>query len=85
MKPSFGGLLAGVALAGAYVFLSPVAGQNVGNIFIPEDTDAFDPGVPIGARFPQIRALYQGREIADIDQFIGDKGAVFFANRSVDW
>jgi len=80
-----GGLLAGLVLAGTYVLFSPVAAQNVGDIFVPEDTDAFDPGLPVGARFPQIRALYQGREITDIDQFIGDKGAVFLANRSVDW
>jgi hypothetical protein len=83
VKKSFGGVLA--ALAGAYVFMSPITAQNVGDIFVPEDTDAFDPGLPIGARFPQIRALYQGREITDIDQFMGEKGAVFFANRSVDW
>lgn len=83
MKNPLGGLLA--ALAGAYVFMCPITAQNVGDIFVPEDTDAFDPGLPIGAQFPQIRALYQGREITDIDQFVGEKGAVFFANRSVDW
>jgi hypothetical protein len=48
-------------------------------------TDSFDPGLPNGAEFPPIRALYQGEEITDIDQFIRDKGAVFLANRSVDW
>jgi hypothetical protein len=85
MKKSLGGLLAGLALTGGYVLMGPLTAQNVGDIFVPEDTDAFDPGLPIGAQFPQIRALYEGREITDIDQFMGEKGAVFFANRSVDW
>lgn len=85
MKRALSGLLAGLVLAGAYVFSSPAASQNVGDIFVPEDPDAFDPGLPVGARFPQIRALYEGREISDIDQFMADKGVVFFANRSVDW
>lgn len=83
MKKSLGGLLAGLALAG--VLLSPIMAQNLGNIFIRQDTDSFDPGLAVGAQFPRIRALYQGREITDIDQFIGENGAVFFANRSVDW
>jgi hypothetical protein len=55
------------------------------NMFISSDTDDFDAGLPVGAQFPAIRALYQGSEIADIDQFIRDKGAVFLAMRSVDW
>ncbi len=55
------------------------------DVFIDADTDDFDPGLPIGAEFPPIRALYQGQEIDNIDQFIRDKGAVFIANRSVDW
>ena len=60
-------------------------GPNPDDVFISEDTDSFDPGLPIGAEFPPIRALYQAREITDIDQFIRDKGAVFLVNRSVDW
>ena len=55
------------------------------NMFISEDTDGFSPGLPIGARFPAIRALYQGREFAGIDQFMGARGAVFVAVRSADW
>ena len=55
------------------------------NMFIADDTDDFDRGLPIGAQFPAIRALYQGDEITGIDQFIRDKGAIFIANRSVDW
>ena len=60
--------------------------SRVGNeIFVSEDPDAFSPGVPVGARFPNIRALYQGEEITSIDRFIGDRGAVFIAVRSVNW
>lgn len=86
MKTPLGSLLAGLALAlaGAHVSM-PVAAQNVGNIFVPEDTDSFDPGLPIGARFPPIHALYRGQEITDVTRFMGEKGAVFFANRSTDW
>jgi hypothetical protein len=58
---------------------------NPDDVFIDADTDDFDPGLPVGAQFPAIRALYQGQEINDIDQFVRDKGAVFIANRSVDW
>ena len=39
----------------------------------------------LGAQFPAIRAIYEGQEINDIEQFFGDKGAVFLAMRSVDW
>ena len=87
MKKSIGVLAGGaVVLAGVYLLLGPLlAQQGLGNIFVPKDTDSFDPGLPIGAQFPSIRALYQGKEITDIDRFLGDKGAVFFANRSVDW
>ena len=59
----------------------PVAG----GMFLSEDTDAFSPGLPIGVRFPSIRALYQGLEINSIDRFMGERGAVFVAVRSADW
>jgi hypothetical protein len=42
-------------------------------------------GLPAGAQFPEIRAIYQGREVIDIGQFFGDRGLAFFAVRSVDW
>ena len=73
---------AGVITAAA---LAQRPAPNPDDVFISEDTDDFDPGLPIGAAFPPIRALYQGQEITAIDQFIRDKGAVFIANRSVDW
>ncbi len=78
-----------IAIAGGYAAMAPLLAQqrasNFDDIFIAEDTDSFDPGLPVGAQFPPIRALYQGREITEIDRFVGDKGAVFIANRSVDW
>lgn len=55
------------------------------NMFTSEVTDTFSPGLEIGARFPSIRALYQGEEITTIDRFIRDRGAIFIAARSVDW
>ena len=61
------------------------AQPNTDNMFIPEDTDSFDPGLRVGENFPTIRVLYRGREVTQIDQFVGIKGAVFFANRSADW
>lgn len=55
------------------------------NMFVSEVTDSFNPGLQVGESFPAIRAIYQGEEIANIDRFIKDKGAVFIAMRSVDW
>ena len=75
-----------VAAVGLIAVLhTSLAQRGAGDIFVPADTDSFDPGLPIGADFPSIRALYQGSEITRIDQFIRDKGAVFIASRSVDW
>lgn len=54
-------------------------------VLIEADPDDFDPGLPVGADFPPIRALYNGQEVDSIDPFIGEKGLVFVANRSVDW
>lgn len=79
-----------LAVAGSFAFMDSLLAQqgqsrNFDDIFIAEDADTFDPGLPVGAQFPPIRALYQGREITEIDRFVRDKGAVFIANRSVDW
>ena len=54
-------------------------------MFVSEDTDGFSPGLPIGARFPSIRALYMGQETTSIDRFMGERGAVLVAVRSADW
>ncbi len=59
--------------------------RDFSKIFLDEDSDTFDPGLAIGEQFPAIRALYDGREIDNIDVFMRDKGAVFLAVRSADW
>ncbi|MED5535775.1 MAG: hypothetical protein VX690_08795 [Pseudomonadota bacterium] len=72
-----------------FTFSSPLLAQGMGpnleNMFLNEDTDDFDPGVPVGMQFPMIRARYEGEEITSIDGFHGDKGLIFFAVRSADW
>ena len=79
-------LAAGLAVLGLAAFMQPLQAQpNLDNMFLDEDTDSFDPGLPIGADFPAIRAVSEGQEIDNIEQFLGDKGAVFLAMRSVDW
>jgi len=79
-----GGMALMAALAQAW---SPqlMAQPNLDEMFIAEDTDGFDPGLAIGDQFPPIRALYQDEEISSIDGFMGERGAIFIANRSADW
>jgi hypothetical protein len=79
-------LAVGTAVAALVVFVPASHAQpNPDEIFLEEDTDSFDVGLPVGAQFPEIRAIYQGREVIDIGQFFGDRGLAFFAVRSVDW
>jgi hypothetical protein len=79
-------LFIGTAVAALVVFgPASLAQPNPDEIFLEEDTDSFDAGLPVGAQFPEIRAIYEGREINDISQFFGDRGLAFFAVRSVDW
>jgi len=91
MRIPTGFLAAGIAITGLIGFSGSVLAQGMGmgpnleNMFLDEDTDDFDPGLPIGAQFPAIRALYQGQEITDLDQFQGDRGVALFAVRSADW
>lgn len=55
------------------------------DVFIDDDTDSFDPGLAVGERFPAISALYEGKEIRDVNRFSHRKGLIFIANRSADW
>jgi len=32
-----------------------------------------------------LMAMYQGRTVSDLQPFVGDKGMIFIASRSVDW
>ncbi len=82
-------VLAGVIVASGTLFKEPlwnfVAGMLTSDMYVAADTDAFDPGLPVGASFPAIRALHDGRELVDVGEFIRDKGMIFIANRSADW
>ena len=74
---------------GIYMFraqLWEVAKEKItADMFIAADTDSFNPGLAIGTAFPPIKAIYQGREISGVGQFVHDKGMIFIANRSADW
>ena len=88
MKTNWRSLAAGLALLAALAqawSTQLMAQPNLDEMFIAEDTDGFDPGLAIGDRFPPIRALYEGEEISSIDGFMGERGAIFIANRSADW
>ena len=54
-------------------------------MFTDVDGDDFDTGPAIGSRFPEITALYQGRQVGQIALFTGPRGTVFMASRSFDW
>lgn len=55
------------------------------DMFVDKDDDDFAPGIQVGAQFPALKALYQGKEVADLEAFKGEKGTVFVASRSFDW
>lgn len=78
-----------VAGGGIYLFRAQlwevVKEKITADMFIPADTDNFSPGLAIGTTFPSVKAIYQGREISGVSQFIHDKGMIFIANRSADW
>lgn len=81
--------LALVVLAGGYLFKDQlkesVLDIMLADMYLPEDNDDFDPGAGINDPFPEIKAIHDGQEIAQVDEFIKDKGMIFIANRSVDW
>ena len=72
-----------------FVFREPLKDKAYEKItddmFVEEDTDAFDPGPRIGSRFPGVTALYDGERIGLIEPFAGRLGTVFMASRSFDW
>ena len=80
-------VLAGVALL--YLFRSPLKEATyeliTEDMFVQADTDSFDPGPAVGSDFPGLRASYQGRVIALINEFAGERGTVLVASRSLDW
>ncbi len=82
------GIVAAAAVA-IYAFREPLTAAAVdrmtANMYVPADTDAYDPGVAVGQPMPAIHALLAGREVTDVGEFMGAKGLVIFVNRSVDW
>tara|TARA_R110002110_G_scaffold415561_1_gene650770 strand:+ start:72741 stop:73388 length:648 start_codon:yes stop_codon:yes gene_type:complete len=86
------GMITLVLVAGAvllYLFREPLKemayARLTQDMFVPADTDDFDPGPAIGSRFPGVRALYNGREIALLQPFAGRNGTALVASRSLDW
>lgn len=59
--------------------------QLTEDMFIPADTDAFDPGPAIGSRFPGIHASYGGETVRLLTPFAGPAGTVLVASRSLEW
>ena len=55
------------------------------NMFVPRGDDRYAPGIAIGETLPPLKARYQGREITQLNAFMGAKGMVIYVNRSVDW
>jgi len=81
-------MLLGAAVL-VFLFRAPLKDMAIdkltANMFVPEDTDSFDPGPALGSHFPGLRAVYQGREITRLEDFSGEHGTIFIASRSLDW
>ncbi len=79
-------VVAGVSLYFTRATLWDMAKDQItADMFVSADTDAFDPGLNIGEKFPMLKAQYQGETVNSMGQFLADKGMIFIANRSVDW
>ena len=74
-----------IAVGSAFLFKDQLFELITADMFVPADTDSFNPGLAVGQTFPGIKAYYRGQEINGVDDFIHDKGMVFIANRSADW
>lgn len=55
------------------------------NMFVPADTDDFDPGPAIGSHFPGVHARYRDRVVRQLTDFAGPAGTVLVASRSMSW
>jgi hypothetical protein len=78
-------VVAGLFWVGAEDIERAVKQQLTSDMFVTNDRDAFDPGLPIGARFPSLSARLNVIPVSDISRLMGDKGMIFIAVRSVDW
>jgi hypothetical protein len=78
-----------VAAAGLYTFRGPLMEVAIermtAHMFVSRDTDTYDPGVAVGQPFPAIRARFDDRELTGLGSFMGKRGLVVYAIRSVDW
>ena len=78
-----------VAAVALYLFREPLRemlyAKVTDDMFVPADTDSFDPGPAVGSSFPGVHALYQGKEIALLSPLAGENGTVLVASRSLDW
>lgn len=59
--------------------------RRVADMFLPVDTDDFDPGPALGSHFPGLRADWRGREITLLEPLAGPRGTVLVVLRSVIW
>ena len=55
------------------------------DMFVATDDDAFDPGLAVGSTFPAIDALDRDQPVSSIRPYLGERGLLFFANRSISW
>lgn len=82
------GVVAVIAVGG-YVFREPLLNamfeRMTADMFVAQDADAYDPGLAVGTHVPQLRALYEGRDLTSIGTLTGTKGLALFVVRSVDW
>lgn len=91
MKKFLIGLLTVIVVTGAGMFLfreplKDMAFERIAaDVFVAEDTDAYDPGTAVGTQLPPLLALHDGRQVTDVSPFMGSKGVALFAVRSVDW
>ena len=62
-------MLLGAAVL-VFLFRAPLKDMAIdkltANMFVPEDTDSFDPGPALGSHFPGLRAVYQGLSLIHI-------------------
>ena len=81
-------MLLGAAVL-VFLFRAPLKDMAIdkltANMFVPEDSDSFDPGPALGSHFPGLRAVYQGHDITRLGEFAGEHGTVLIASRSLDW
>jgi peroxiredoxin len=91
VKKTLSVLLALAVIIGLALFLfrSPlkeiVYGRITDDMFVPADSDSFDPGPVVGSSFPGVRAIYQGQELSLLNSLAGTNGTILVASRSLDW